>query len=100
MYYECSSIIIIPLFSSEESSEEKTDIHIVPGSLVPMRPPMHIPYPSPYPHPRHSENTFGVLSQNNLSSFWLSSAPHNLVLLKFRIFTLLSTNDITSFNWD
>merc|ERR1712210_355079 len=37
---------------SEESSEEKTDIHIVPGSLVPMRPPNQKPYPIPYPHPR------------------------------------------------
>jgi len=37
---------------SEESSEEKTDIHIVPGSLVPMRPPNQKPYPNPYPHPR------------------------------------------------
>ena len=75
LYYDCSSIFIIPLFSSEESSEEKTDIHIVPGSLVPMRPPNQKPYPIPYPHPRHSENNFGVLSQKNLSSFWLSSAP-------------------------
>ena len=68
MYYECSSILIIPLFSSgessEEGSEEKTDIHSVPGSLVPMRQ-KHKPYPIPYPHPRHSENSFGVLSQNN-----------------------------------
>ena len=63
-YYECSSNFIVPLFSSEESSEEKTDIHIVPGSLVPMRP-KHKPYPIPYPHPRHCENNFGVLSQNN-----------------------------------
>ena len=62
MYYEYSSILIIPLFSSEESSEEKTDIHIVPGSLVPMRPPNQKPYPNPYPDPRHSENNFEVLS--------------------------------------
>ena len=60
MYYECSSILIIPLFSSEESSEQKTDIHTVHGSLIPMRLPN--PHPNPYPHPRHSENNFEILS--------------------------------------
>ena len=77
LYYDCSSIFIIPLFSSEESSEEKTDIHIVPGSLVPMRPPNQKPYPNPFPHPRHSENNFEVLSRNNLRSVLLSSATSN-----------------------
>ena len=52
--------LLFLLFSSEESSEQKTDIHTVPGSLIPMRLPN--PHPNPYPHPRHSENNFEILS--------------------------------------
>ena len=98
MYYGCSSIFIIPLFSSGESSEEKTDIHIVPGSLVPMRPPNQKPYPNPYPHPRHSESNFKVLSRNNLRSLWFFSAMSNCGALEILSFYILSTNVITLFD--
>ena len=91
--FEYMAIIAIPKFF-----EEKTDIHIVPGSLVPMRPPNQKPYPNPYPHPRHSENPFEILSRNNLRSLWLSSPTSNCGALELLNCYILSTNVITLFD--